>query len=375
MLDVTLRDIAWMLDVPLQQDLYGGLGGDDGGIDLVSHPKPLCYGRVFNIRPVLVDAARQVYQVHNGQIKGVFWLGEGGVAMTDVSPAAPGIGEYSQDKLTGLVTLGFTPLREITCNVEGAVTEHGYLFTVGAIIKELLARASLDLSWQVDAESFNGIEHTQPATVGTFIDTPALISDTIDALASGLGLWVGPSRLGVMQIGRLDKPLATPHATLADADIISLTEAPLPPFLSPPPQQIRIGYQRNWTPLTQFAGVVTGDLLSTLQQEWRIASAFSSPIAATFLRSQRPAMAPSPLYYKADATAEAQRRLDLETVSVNGALPRILIVDTDLYVYQLELGMTVQLDYERQGLVGWRGVVVAWSESAIDQRIGLTLLG
>jgi hypothetical protein len=66
------REPAFILDTVLQRDFYGGTNalpnGLDGATDLQGKPKPLAYGVVRNVSPVLVNTSRLIYQAHASAI-------------------------------------------------------------------------------------------------------------------------------------------------------------------------------------------------------------------------------------------------------------------------------------------------------------------
>ena len=101
---------------PIQSETYGGTGGLDGAEALEGRLKPLCYGRVYNQSPVLVDPLNQVYQIHDGAVESI-QVYDGGLefsasAPTDVPDvyAWPQVaGEWATDLAHGVFRLGNQP--------------------------------------------------------------------------------------------------------------------------------------------------------------------------------------------------------------------------------------------------------------------------
>src|SRR5215207_2544331 len=70
-LRIQLRDNGYKLAVPASTNLYAGTGELTGGSDLAGKRKPLAFGSVSNITPVLLLPSELVYQVHDGAVHGI----------------------------------------------------------------------------------------------------------------------------------------------------------------------------------------------------------------------------------------------------------------------------------------------------------------
>ena len=65
-----IRGNEALLEQPILGERYKGTGGLEGDADLEGVPKPLVFGFVENVRPVLLDEFDLIYQVSRRQIKG-----------------------------------------------------------------------------------------------------------------------------------------------------------------------------------------------------------------------------------------------------------------------------------------------------------------
>lgn len=68
---IRLRDPARQLDKPITARTYAGTGGLAGDATLKDTPKPVVVGEAVMIKPVLIDAARLIYQVHDGYVAAI----------------------------------------------------------------------------------------------------------------------------------------------------------------------------------------------------------------------------------------------------------------------------------------------------------------
>jgi hypothetical protein len=80
-----LRDELRALDVPVQDTKYAGDNvppdGLEGGEDLLGKPKPIVYGKVFNVSPVCVNHSKQIYQVSDGAIASIDDVRDKGISL------------------------------------------------------------------------------------------------------------------------------------------------------------------------------------------------------------------------------------------------------------------------------------------------------
>ncbi|MEN6304241.1 MAG: hypothetical protein ABFD96_16025, partial [Armatimonadia bacterium] len=71
--------------------------------------KPLCFGEVHNITPVLSDAATLTYMVHDGPIEGVIEVRDNGIPVS-----------FGVNLANGTFSLSASPVGTVTASVQGA---------------------------------------------------------------------------------------------------------------------------------------------------------------------------------------------------------------------------------------------------------------
>lgn len=108
-----LRDATNVLARRVQANLIGGITVNAG------KPKPLAFGTVFNVEPVLITAATHEYQVHDGPVTSIV-VREGGNTIAHVA-------DYSNGKFT----LAANPAYELRCDVVNSVVPVLYSGAVG----------------------------------------------------------------------------------------------------------------------------------------------------------------------------------------------------------------------------------------------------
>jgi hypothetical protein len=190
----------------------------------------------------------------------------------------------------------------------------------------------------------------------------------VDALIAGSGAVLGGGRGGTL---RLFDPLAEGDAQfeLLAPHIIDLAPAPLPAGLRPLPRSVAVAWRRNWTPLSDIAGVVGDADRAQLQAAASGPARAISTIITSHVAQQRE-MAFAGLYWaESDALARAAKWRDWLQAG-----PRIYAVTTDRYLGQIDCGDIGTVAYPAYGLdAGVRCTVLGWSEQLGGRRLTLTV--
>ena len=369
-LTVRLRDWQHKLDKPVQGTLYAGTGGDEGGTDLTGVRKPLAFGRVLNVRPVMVDPGAGRYQVHDGAIDDVDALYVGGITNTKVV-GAPAANQYAVDVATGFVTVGGAPLTEqVTCDVKGAKPGGTYLTTVADIVEEIATSQGGLGAGDLDSASFTALNTANSAVVGVYVEgtTNRAVLEVLDELIASIGGYYGFDRSGKFEVGRLEAPGGTPAATFSEVEILEIDRQ----ATALPVHRIRLGYQPNWTVQVEFqlqGGATAGRRAFTARDFRHVTALDGSVLTKHPLAGDLEVK--TLLDGSADAGTEASRLLDLYKADRD-----LFRVRVKTQPFALELANTVRLSYPRYGLDAGKDFrVVGLVEDAAINEIELTLWG
>jgi hypothetical protein len=162
---LSFKDRAAIFDVPIQSNFIAA--GPN-----VGKPKPLCFGRCYNVSPVLLDAATNKWLVHDGDIEGVTVLRESGNPIVDFT-----------DHLDGTFTINRSVTGRITADVDGAKPSGVWLQTGEDFIDYILA--NMGLAAPVDT----GVYPTY--LLGLYIAAERNVSDVLDEItATFVGSWM-----------------------------------------------------------------------------------------------------------------------------------------------------------------------------------------
>jgi hypothetical protein len=264
---------------------YQWLSALEGQADLAGTAKPDAFGRVYNVTPVLVDAATYTYQVAGaGEIEDIVNVYEGGndltrdTAQTDLRTfvtTTPTAGQYDSLDLHGMIKLGSKPTLPITVKVKGYLNASStYVESAATIARHIVTdRGDNPLAdpGDLDTASFTALETANDSIVGLYVSNPTelTIGGALDFILGSVGAWWGYERGSPdFKVARFEAPAATADHDFDETSIVSVS----PLKGSTKYWKVVVKYHRNYTPMdtSQLAGVVVGtDDESKFRESWR----------------------------------------------------------------------------------------------------------
>jgi hypothetical protein len=357
-MQIRLSDGSAKLRRLVNEATYTGAGALEGGDDLAGKNKPVALGKVFNVPPPLVDSAKLIYQVHNGQINDVPAAYDRGIVLTkgadyaseaDLNATAPGAGLYRVYKAGGYFRLGSTPAGTVASDVEGDASGSGYASATADLVQRILSqRAGLNNS-EIDPTSIGQLAADQPAVVGLWAGTgPMTCAEAVDSLLYGIGAFGGFSRQGTFTVGRVADPSGvTESGTFSSIDILKpgVVREPLPAPVEPIVWRVGVGWQRNHTVQTDLAAAVTAARRTFCAEALRVSSAEDSALQSRHLLAQ--GFGPVEAHFALEADADAERD---RLFALWGVKRSVFRVPLKLNALVRDLGEVVRFeDYPRQG--------------------------
>lgn len=318
------------IDKPLQGNFYGGtLTGTgasiDGTADMKNKPKPLVFGKVFNVPGVLANPYDLIIQVHDGAVSAITAY-DGGIALVNDGDVA---------SISALRSATGNPGHYRTCLAQGCWRPFGsfsgragFVWTAdvaegsssadrraGAVAQRILTKLG---SGAVDTSAFAALNAVATQEVGIYLDSEASGISALRQVLGSVGAYIVANALGWFTTGRFAAP-GSPVKTLTEPQII--TDGQLGFIANPdtdggvPTFKVRLTHSRRWHVHTDndLAGCVwTGDPVraSGLKQEWLEEVATDPGVQDKHLLSQELAIE-TLLTASGDAASEATRRLGL----------------------------------------------------------------
>jgi len=275
-ISLRIRDAGIGFKQSIQPNHYGGTGGLDGDSEVEGQPKPLCLGFPIAVEPKLIDRSLLLYQVHDGDMRDMTAIAQGGVFLLggtsfpgdilDWVPTQQEIddGAVLSDRSRGVFRLAAPPggrVMAFTTRGESGIAGQE---TVSDICRWIVEQRLPDTD--LDLDSFNTHKAFYPGKAGIYITEERTIGDVITELVSPVGV-IGINRLNRIFMRTLARE--APVMTLTDDDIQdnSLQRQPPPK----PGSQHRVGHSHANTVLTEsdFLGAADPIAKTLSAQEYR----------------------------------------------------------------------------------------------------------
>lgn len=315
-LQIPLRDASYWLEKPVHTDTYAGTGTYEGTAAMLGMYKPKLRGAAYNIQPVLVDPTNLIYQANNAATSFQALYEGGATSITFQADTAnlyigsTTAGQYRTDTSRGLLQLGSTPVRTITCDATGYFPVAG-LKTIWADIARHILSEDLALPAAfIDTSSFTTAATNYYHPAGVYFSP----SDAVDGAAAvgrlliSVGAKLIPKRSGALSVTvlRTIPPGTTPAYAFTADNVVSLVPVALPAILMPPPYRLRVGYQHNYTVQTgDLSASATATQRAFIAAADRLASWSSGTVLLAYTRPSDPAPFGGALTVQGDAQAIA----------------------------------------------------------------------
>jgi len=346
-----IRGVDHLLDIQLQDTLLTTEKAKD-------KPVPICLGQVFNIEPVLIDAATHRYKVHEGQINDI----------TDVRVNGLTVAGFTKDLVNGEFTLTVTPQGTITCDVQGAIYNAAYITKASDFVKYLIdLHSTINVVTGINTASFSQLDLDAPYQTGVYFDSRENLSNAINQILTSSGAFKVFDRDGLLSVYQF-KTGGTPTLSILPDDVLegklSLDDR------NTPVEEIRVGYQRNYhIQKDGLAASITESNRQLYGLDFQVEKDSDPTVSVAHLLAKKPNMIESDLVLSADALTESTRLL-----SLHKEIRFKYKLDGYVIPFQLVLGDTVTVFSDRYGLEnGVDMVVIGIDESYTSKRVELTL--
>lgn len=272
--------------------LPNGLEGVAG--DLKGKPKPICYGKVYNISPPCVNTSRLIYQVNDGAVSSVDYVYDRGVSLTkgadytsqsDMETNSPAAGNFRVWPGGGYFRFGSSPAGQVTADVvQGAAASNR---TVAQIIKSIAIDRGGLLVGDVVSADVTALDSDNSSEVGIYIDSETSLSGPLDELANSVGAWWGFDSSGQLRMERIESPSGAPVTTLTPTEVINFERVgSSDPGRSIPAYLVKLKYKKFYTVQdSDLAGSVTDARRAEIKEEFREVTATDSAVKTKHLLS------------------------------------------------------------------------------------------
>lgn len=399
--DVTLsvQDGSRKLDALLQARTYAGTGGRHGGSELTGKRLPLVYGYCRSVLPVLVDKARLIWQVHDGEYLRLLDVRDRGVGLQFVrdvptyealealsvagedvlAPDLP-LGTYATCRAEGFLrTAGATS--ELKIDVEGDGLHDGprpfsggrrfsawggfsapgsqthNRYAGGMLFRILTTRANVPVA-EFDLDRVAQFDRENPYRLGLAVgpDETPTCREACARIVESIAACLVRNREGKLILRALDGPAIGVARPIPASSLVpgGLQRLQLP-WAAPWPT-VRVQHARRWAPsaLAELSAELPEATRAELAREFSYADQVDPELKA-LLPDRDPLVVDSLLVDTADAYAIAARYLQFYGHQL---LLRASVLGIGFRADPLE---TVSLTHPRYGLAQGRNLLVVSS--------------
>lgn len=343
-----VKDALHALDINLLTTKYAGTNALPAGVegtadDIGGTPKPAVLGICPNITPKQVNTSKKIYQVDGvrGLVSGytlavydkravVTEDGAGDyTSQADMEANNPTAGQYRVWPAGGMFRINFTPVGALTCDVTNpADASSGGVAQLDHVIHTLSEDV---VGSRAPGFSLVGQIYDVNPDVGIYINDTRTVLSAVNELLASAGAFIGTgqpldgvyvaSNINTCQLYEPGSPFFTPLLSPILITESELVEGTYPTLVPPseadrglPVWRVNVQYAKNWTVMTanDLAGVAAADV-AYYTQEYRTASASDAAVKTDWPQALELTVT-TLIVDAADATAEAQRLLDLFSV-------------------------------------------------------------
>lgn len=310
-------------------------------VEIGSETLPICLGKTFNVKPVLIDAATDKFKVHDGAVTSIA-VRDNGVSVTPTF-----------DLPNGEFTLAVAPAGQITCDVVQADQSAA----------DMIDKLCADNSISVNSTNLTAFSNTDP--LGMYIDKPTSMESVVREIMASVGGSYRFNLSGELEIWRLEAP-GTGTTTLIADDIEedglkqASTEYPI--------TQLTLGYKKNWAVQSadSLAGSLTTQQRDDYSTEYQLVSKSNTLTDYPLSKDERKN---SLFYVQADAQSECDRRAALRNTKRSVSRAKCY-----LSAAEVTEGEDVNITYPGVGFEsGQDAVIIGIRQNLGKRRIELSL--
>lgn len=386
-LNIKVRDKLQRLNEPISSSTLGTYGVWGGGQTNQDSIKPLVFGEVFNLTPMLIDPSTLEYQVNDGNTELILEIRDNGAPIyTDASIYTAGGTRPNNATITlstGKFKLTNSTTGTITASVQGiknsidldvgtgSLVPGVYSNNIANIISLITTQYGPSVTrlapGDLDLDNFYNFSITNTRTIGTAITDRANILSICQDVLSSAYAQLYFNRKGLLQILQLGLPTADATVYINDSNILhhSLSISSKTEVVA----ATKVGYCRNYSVQNTLAASLPTLHNSLFTNEWNSETVVDSAIQTKYKVDTTPVQKDTCLITQSGASSLATRLNNYFKV------PKTVYKFTGTAsLLSLKLGQRVNLTHNRFGLsAGVLGQVISlspnWKSSTVEVEV------
>lgn len=369
-LSFKVRDKLEKLNTSLTETLLGNYFNGVDNVNTATYNnqnknslRPLCFGEVFNVAPLVSDPVQLEYMVHSAPVELIIEVRDNGVP---VSFTTAGVN-------AGSFRLLRNPAGAITCSLQGslravntttgAVTD-SYTPSAKNVILAILREFGKTLSAsEIDLPSFTGAYATE--AVGVYLTDRINVLQLCQELAKSCGCVLSVTRLGKVKLINLSIPTSA-TTTIGDGDVLlnSLTQSRRIEVIA----GVKLGAAKNYSVQNNLVTAIPQQHKDIFASDYLESVSSDATVRTNYSITAQPSVEATYLIDSAEADAIALKRLNL--FKAGRVVYRMQCTAKYLSV---QLGDAVSLTSDRFGLSNTIGLVIStkpdWLKGTIELEV------
>jgi hypothetical protein len=378
-INIKVRDKMERLNTPITESKLGTYGTWGGGQTNQDTIKPIVFGEVHNIEPLLIDPSILEYMMNDGLTEQLVELRDNGVPIYTVGTLPGGA---TVNHTTGKFTLTYPLAGTLTASLQGvkksidlstgSLVSGTYVNRIANLIALITTQYGksytvLD-SNDLDLDNLAAFDTANTQPVGIIINDRDNLLSVCEEIASSIGAQLFFTRKGKLQLLRYGIPTTDTSVTITDNEILhhSLSIVNRTNIIA----ATKLGYAKNWTVQTGLITAIPQQHKDMFAEEWLTITITDSTVQTLHKLNVDPIQKDTMLITQSAASTEATR-LNNFYKSVRTTYG---FIGTSKLL-SLKLGQPVLLKHNRFGLAsGVSGQVVSLSPNWSKGQIGVEVL-
>lgn len=385
-INIKLRDKLERLNTPLTETKLGSTGTWASGQNNTESIRPLVFGEVFNIEPLLMDPVSFTFMFNNGLSELLIEIRDNGVPVYSHNGTSVTI-NADVPNTVNLTAGTFTLSRPLagTCTVSvqgvknsinlstGALVSGSYVNNVANLIALIVTQygksSTRFTAADLDTSNLSAFESANQQKVGVVISDRENVLSICQQLASSIGAQMYINRFGQLQLLKIGVPTADTTVAITDDDIIHFSLSVVNKLEVS--AATSIGYCKNWSPQSGLITGIPDDHKNIFAAEWPNPKVSSD--STTILRYSLDSL---PVQKDTLLISESQASTEAARLTAYYKIPRTVYKFTGTSrLLSLKLGQAITLTHNRFNLSsGKSGQVVKLSPDWLNGTIEVEVL-
>jgi hypothetical protein len=370
-LSFKVRDKLEKLNTSLSETLLGNYfnGASNVSTTLYNNQnknslRPLCFGEVFNVTPLVADPVYLEYMVNNGSTELIIEVRDNGIPVQFTIGGTVPSGSFRLTRNpAGAITCSLQGIQQTVSTSTGAVST-GYDPSAKNTILAILRGYGKTLqASEIELSSFAGSYATE--AVGIYLNDRINVLQLCQDIAKSCGCVLSVTRLGKVKLINLLVP-TTASTTIADGDMFlnSLTISRRIDVIA----GVKLGSARNYTVQNNLVTAIPQEHKDIFASDYLESVSADSVVKTNYSITTEPSLEQSYLIDSAEADTVATKKLNL--FKVGRVVYRMQCTAKFLSV---QLGDAVAITSSRFGLSNTPGLVIStkpdWLKGTIELEV------